>query len=80
MRAKKNSNYFKGRGLVALLLLIHLSVPSDGLSRNLQSRSAALEWPPITKQSKPWTRWWWLGNIVNKKDLTIEMEKYEKAG
>ena len=39
-----------------------------------------LDWPPITSQNKPWTRWWWHGNIVNKKDLTAEMEKYQKAG
>ena len=44
---------------------------------NLQHR---LDWPPITSQNKPWTRWWWHGNILNSKDLTAEMEKYQKAG
>jgi alpha-L-rhamnosidase len=39
-----------------------------------------LDWPAITSQNKPWTRWWWQGNIVNKKDLTAEMEKYQQAG
>ncbi len=42
--------------------------------------SAEIEWPKITSQTKPWSRWWWLGNVVNKKDLSIEMEKYQKAG
>jgi hypothetical protein len=42
--------------------------------------SADLEWPKITSQTKPWSRWWWLGNIINKNDLSIEMEKYQKAG
>lgn len=37
-------------------------------------------WKPITQQNKPWTRWWWEGSAVNKKDLTINMEKYQKAG
>ncbi|MBN2590544.1 MAG: hypothetical protein JXA96_11840 [Sedimentisphaerales bacterium] len=42
--------------------------------------SSNLNWPEISSQTKPWTRWWWMGSIVNKKDLTIEMEKYAKAG
>jgi alpha-L-rhamnosidase len=43
-------------------------------------QSAEIEWPKITSQNKPWSRWWWLGNILNKKDLSLEMEKYQKAG
>jgi alpha-L-rhamnosidase len=42
--------------------------------------SAEIEWPKITSQTKPWSRWWWLGNIVNKEDLSSSMEKYQKAG
>ena len=38
------------------------------------------EWPEITRTSKPWTRWWWPGNIVNQQDLTTNMEKYKAAG
>jgi hypothetical protein len=37
-------------------------------------------WPQITSQSKPWSRWWWLGNIGTEKDFTTEMEKYAAAG
>jgi len=29
---------------------------------------------------KPWTRWWWEGSAVNKKDLTWNLEQYAKAG
>ncbi|MGH9939969.1 MAG: glycosyl hydrolase, partial [Blastocatellia bacterium] len=39
-----------------------------------------LNWPPVTRQTRPWTRWWWHGSAVNKRDLTAQMEKYEKAG
>ncbi len=38
------------------------------------------KWRPITKETKPWTRWWWMGNAVNQKDLTTVMEQYQKAG
>ena len=37
-------------------------------------------WPQITSQNKPWSRWWWLGNIGTEQDFTSEMEKYAAAG
>jgi hypothetical protein len=37
-------------------------------------------WPAITQQTKPWTRWWWMGSAVNPKDLTNLMTQYQKAG
>ncbi|WP_234734855.1 glycosyl hydrolase [Tellurirhabdus bombi] len=41
---------------------------------------AQAKWPAITQQTKPWTRWWWMGSAVNDKDLTRLMEQYQKAG
>src|SRR5947209_6698192 len=41
---------------------------------------AQLKWPAITTTTKPWTRWWWEGSAVNKKDLTWNLEQYQKAG
>jgi hypothetical protein len=46
-----------------------------------QHRSVAQpQWPAITNETKPWTRWWWPGSIVTQQDLTAAMEKYNKAG
>ena len=42
--------------------------------------SSKLQWPEVTQQTKPWTRWWWMGSIVNKENLTKAMEEYKKAG
>ena len=42
--------------------------------------TAQLGWPSITATTKPWTRWWWEGSAVNKKDLTYNLEQYAKAG
>jgi len=39
-----------------------------------------INWPAITKQTKPWARWWWQGSAVNKPDLTTNLETYSKAG
>ncbi|MCX6238024.1 MAG: glycosyl hydrolase [Bacteroidia bacterium] len=37
-------------------------------------------WLPITKESKPWSRWWWMGSSVNPSDLNAAMEAYSRAG
>lgn len=37
-------------------------------------------WPPVTRESKPWTRWWWHGNAVTKEGITSEMEAFHRAG
>lgn len=39
-----------------------------------------LQWPSITKTTKPWTRWWWEGSAVTKNDLKWNLEQYQKAG
>ena len=48
---------------IVLLLLINIFMPCV-------INSSPHQWPKITRESKPWTRWWWLGNSVNRKDLT----------
>jgi hypothetical protein len=42
--------------------------------------SSQLQWPEVSQQTKPWTRWWWMGSTVNKENLTEAMEEYKKAG
>ncbi|MDP4226948.1 MAG: glycosyl hydrolase, partial [Bacteroidota bacterium] len=37
-------------------------------------------WPAVTKEMKPWTRWWWLGNAVDQEGLTFRLEEMNKAG
>jgi 2-keto-3-deoxy-6-phosphogluconate aldolase len=39
-----------------------------------------VNWPAVTRTSKPWTRWWWEGSAVNKTDLTYNMQLYQRAG
>ncbi len=34
----------------------------------------------MTRESKPWTRWWWHGNAVTKEGITAELEAFSKAG
>lgn len=37
-------------------------------------------WPAITRDQKPWTRWWWLGSAVDKTNITRELETLAAAG
>jgi hypothetical protein len=39
-----------------------------------------LQWPAITRTAKPWTRWWWLGNAVDKENLSRELTAIQDAG
>jgi hypothetical protein len=38
------------------------------------------EWPTITHLQKPWTRWWWMGNAVDKENITKNLESFAAAG
>jgi hypothetical protein len=42
--------------------------------------STASVWPALTKENKPWTRWWWPGSAVDKASLTWQLEKLAAAG
>lgn len=39
-----------------------------------------LNWPEITSQNKPWTRWWWPASAVEKSDIDYMLEEYSNAG
>ena len=54
-----------------------LSLPSFSQS---PTAPADLAWPEITKENKPWTRWWWPGSGVDKASLTRQLEQFAAAG
>ena len=45
-----------------------------------QQTNSLPPWPPINQETRPWTRWWWPGSIVNQKDMTAALQKYANAG
>ncbi len=59
-----------------LLLIALLMAP---FTTQAQPKPGLL-WPVITQQTRPWTRWWWMGSAVNDKDLTRLLQQYRKAG
>lgn len=44
------------------------------------SNAVETDWPQITREAKPWTRWWWMGNDVDSANLTYNLEALSKAG
>src|SRR5207248_5089840 len=48
-------------------------------SRYEGAQSTDLTWPEATQQSKPWTRWWWMGSAVDSVNLTAELETLAAA-
>src|SRR5690606_32889705 len=42
--------------------------------------AAESPWPEITRENKPWTRWWWPGSAVDAPNLTRELEQFSTAG
>lgn len=37
-------------------------------------------WPPVSREAKPWTRWWWHGSAVTREGITADLEALKKAG
>lgn len=44
------------------------------------SGQAAAVWPKIKKENRPWTRWWWMGSAVDKKNIERLLIQYSEAG
>ena len=39
-----------------------------------------MQWPKVTNQTKPWTRWWWLGAAYDTTDVRVALQQYADAG
>lgn len=50
------------------------------LHRTAYAGQNELNWPAVTRESHPWTRWWWLGSTVDKDNLTRLLTQYQQAG
>ncbi len=45
-----------------------------------QDRREDLQWPAISREAKPWARWWWHGSAVDPASLTGQLEALRDAG
>ncbi|MCX6239754.1 MAG: glycosyl hydrolase [Bacteroidia bacterium] len=63
------------RHFITTVLLVFTLLNIQG-----QNVTTDLSWPAITKEAKPWTRWWWLGSAVDKEGITFRLDEMAKAG
>lgn len=61
-----------------LLLLISLFLLFNSCQE--QNQKITKVWPEITKEMKPWTRWWWMGNAVDKPEIERQLRDLADAG
>lgn len=50
------------------------------LCLSLSGKAQDIQWPKLTIESKPASRWWWMGSAVDKENLTYNLNAYAKAG
>ena len=53
---------------------------SDTPSTTADSSAPVEGWPEIQNENRPWTRWWWMGNAVDKENINRLMSEYSMAG
>ncbi|MDR0697924.1 MAG: glycoside hydrolase family 2 protein [Tannerella sp.] len=65
-------------------ILIYISVivalTACRYEKNSRNETGKINWPEITQEAKPWTRWWWFGSAVDEAGITASLEAYQKAG
>lgn len=62
------------------LLALLIGISSLHIAHAQLPANQMVSWPKIESQMKPWTRWWWMGNAVDNKNLDFVLQKYASAG
>jgi len=63
-----------------ILLALLLPIAAALAVRATDDQASAAGWPEITRENKPWVRWWWPGSGVDHASLTAQLEKFAAAG
>jgi len=62
------------------LIFILIGISSLQVANAQLPTKKMVSWPKVESQMKPWTRWWWMGNAVDNKNLDFVLQKYASAG
>jgi hypothetical protein len=65
--------------LLAAVAVVSMLAPPVSVQTPV-NRQQHDDWPVVTRETKPWTRWWWHGSAVDPARLTAELEALRKAG
>lgn len=78
-----NLNSRQKQGLMKLKLLQTITVFLlflFSMVGQLLAQDKTSPWPEITNSTKPWTRWWWMGNAVDQKNIEHSLVEMSKTG
>tara|TARA_B100001173_G_scaffold311809_1_gene330309 strand:- start:1420 stop:4194 length:2775 start_codon:yes stop_codon:yes gene_type:complete len=59
------------------VLLLGIFLINSGITH---AQRSPYDWPKVKKESKTWTRWWWMGSAVDKKNISRSLISFQKAG
>lgn len=71
-KTKRMNGHWKGLWTFLLISLFFW--------QNLLAQNTLSPWPEITKTTKPWTRWWWMGSAVDKENIKRSLIHFQQAG
>ena len=71
MRVNRRAWGVMGKGVLASVAGVLLAGPS---------LAAVPDWPPATAETRPWTRFWWMGSSVDAAGLRAALEAYHEVG
>jgi hypothetical protein len=66
--------------LAGCIMLVAAQIASAQPAPTATAGSATSLWPTVGNVQRPWTRWWWPGNAVDKENLTRQLEQIAAAG
>jgi hypothetical protein len=67
--------------LIVVAVILELCSASLKISAaDATQNSDPLSWAAPSRENRPWTRWWWMGNAVDKTNLTHQLEMFKEAG
>ena len=65
---------------MTLRTLLVSALLAAAASATLAQEAPTMSFPAPTSENKLWTRWWWMGNAVDKDNLTAQLEAFAKTG
>ncbi len=63
-----------------LILAFFLSIALYSAKAQDTKSSSLKYWPLTSMETKPWTRWWWMGSAVKEDELLRLLKEYEAKG
>ncbi len=77
-RLKRNHTGYKLPGMLVVAMII--TIVLTALAGCSSGDTYEDPWPDETRETKPWTRMWWMGNAINKDDLYRTIKEYAGSG